>query len=60
MGANLRGANLQQADLVAADLSETNLNEADVAGAVYGADTIFPRGFDPDAASMIRENRSVL
>ena len=56
-GANVRGANLQKADLIATDLSETNLSEADVSGALYGTDTIFPEGFDPEAAKMIREQR---
>ena len=60
--ANLRGANLSGADLRGAYLCEANLNWADLRGADlsganltatgYNKRTIFPIGFDPEAAGM--------
>ena len=66
--ANLRGANLSGANLQGAYLCEANLNWADLRGANlrhavlvradlydarYDKDTIFPKGFDPEAAGMV-------
>lgn len=58
--AHLQGANLQGADLMAADLQEAELHEADLQGAelyeadlqgaLYNKSTIWPDGFDPEAA----------
>jgi uncharacterized protein YjbI with pentapeptide repeats len=60
--ANLRGANLSGANLQGAYLCEANLNWADLRGADltganltetgYNKRTIFPIGFDPQAAGM--------
>jgi hypothetical protein len=68
-GANLAGANLGWADLEGADLTGANLEGADLTGANLGwadleganlkgaeADqyTHWPKGFDPEAAGVIR------
>lgn len=47
--ANLNGAHLMGANLNLVDLSETYLR-----GSQYNTDTIWPEGFDPDAAGAIR------
>ena len=68
-GADLTGANLEWADLEGADLTGANLEGADLKGANLGwadltganlkgaeADqfTHWPKGFDPEAAGVIR------
>ena len=70
-GAKLSGANLQFADLIGtdltnvdlvdADLTDADLTDADLKGATfddakYNDKTIFPDGFDPKAAGMIKIN----
>lgn len=62
--ANLKGANLQwailafsklnQADLRGADFRGANLEKVDLADALYDATTIWPEGFDPQAAGAKR------
>jgi uncharacterized protein YjbI with pentapeptide repeats len=63
-GANLKGAKLQEAFLGGADLQNANLEGADLEGALYTDNssprmippvgpTIFPHGFDPQAAGMV-------
>jgi uncharacterized protein YjbI with pentapeptide repeats len=51
--AYLNGANLSRANLSKADLLGANLTGADLRGARYDKDTIFPKGFDPEAAGMV-------
>jgi hypothetical protein len=48
--ANLRGADLRGTNLQDADLGGANLR-----GARYDAGTVWPEGFDPDAAGAIRD-----
>jgi uncharacterized protein YjbI with pentapeptide repeats len=61
--ANLSEANLSKAGLRGTDLSEADLTGADLTGAKYTKnsegirDTIWPEGFDPDAAGAIRVKR---
>ena len=50
---NLRGANLTRAYLRNAKLQGANLRDADLKGASYDADTIWPEGFDPQAAGAV-------
>ncbi|MEG4342534.1 pentapeptide repeat-containing protein [Microcoleus sp. A003_D6] len=74
--ANLSGLNLRQSRLINADLSNTNLNKtklfganldranlegANLEGAIYNAQTVFPRGFDPVKAGayLIAPNASL-
>ena len=57
--ANLKQANLRGADLSDAFLFDVNLNGADLTranleGALYNENTIWPEGFDPDAAGAIK------
>ncbi len=52
-GANLERADLERADLEGADLSGANLTGADLGGAKANRDTIWPEGFDPEAAGVI-------
>ena len=58
-GADLEGADLAWADLEGADLTGANLGWADLTGAdLKGAEadqfTHWPKGFDPEAAGVIR------
>ena len=53
-GANLRGADLQGADLRWANLWGANLRGADLQGADASARTVWPDGFDADAAGVLR------
>ena len=50
-GADLRGANFEEAKLGGADLSGANL-----AGARADKDTVWPEGFDPEAAGVTFED----
>ena len=43
--ADLEGANLRDVNLYRAELSRTNLNSADLSGAVWNGETVFPEGF---------------
>jgi uncharacterized protein YjbI with pentapeptide repeats len=61
IGADLSGVNAVSAmpahrttRFEGADLSDARLAGARLAGAIYDERTIFPRGFDPDRAGMIR------
>jgi hypothetical protein len=61
--AYLRRAYLAEADLAGADLTEANLlwarlrgAKADEEGAKADEDTIWPEGFDPEAAGVIFED----
>ena len=65
MGANLRGANLRRANLSrdnlggathleGANLADAVMDQCDVTGATYDSATIFPAGFDPEHAGMIK------
>ncbi|MEG4813501.1 pentapeptide repeat-containing protein [Microcoleus sp. K5-D4] len=70
-GLNLREAKLMKADLSNANLSDTNLLKANLEGAnlegaklqqaLYNAQTVFPRGFDPvkAGACLIDSNASL-
>jgi uncharacterized protein YjbI with pentapeptide repeats len=51
-GANLRGAYLCEANLNWADLRGTDLRGANLTATGYNKRTIFPIGFDPEAAGM--------
>ncbi len=60
-GADLRevflsDAILYRADLSRADLNDANLSRAILRGAMYTKNTVWPEGFDPDAAGAIRVN----
>ena len=55
VGANLAGANLTGADLRGANLKGANLRGANLRGAFADEDTIWPEGFDPEAAGVIFE-----
>jgi uncharacterized protein YjbI with pentapeptide repeats len=50
----LRGSKFRDADVSGADLGGQDLDGVDLAGAKYDAKTRFPKGFDPDAAGMVR------
>ncbi len=52
-GADLRSANLFRADLNGADLIFADLRGANLSQAEYTKNTIWPEGFDPDAAGAI-------
>ncbi len=54
--AKLDGADLTRADLRRADLAGASLEGANLTGAVYSDATIWPDGFDPDAAGAIKNN----
>ena len=54
-GAALVGANLCGADLTRANLRGANLTRAHLEGASADEDTIWPDGFDPEAAGVIFE-----
>jgi uncharacterized protein YjbI with pentapeptide repeats len=49
-GADLRGADLREAYLFRVDLREADLRGADLRGAEYSEATIWPDGFNPEAA----------
>ena len=51
---NLEGDRLRGADLSGCDLSGFNLSKADLTGGKYNLETIFPEGFDPSSAGMIK------
>ena len=51
-GADLRGAKHSGANLTGANLSGANLTGADLGGAKANQDTIWPEGFDPEAAGV--------
>ena len=53
--ADLRSANLSWAFLNWADLRSADLREAFLSGAKYNAQTMFPEGFDPKTAGMIKQ-----
>ena len=42
------------ADLSGANLSAANLRRADLTGALYDNGTVWPEGFDPEAAGAVR------
>lgn len=52
---NVSGASFRDARLLGTDLGNVNINlsQADLTGALYNSGTLFPGGFDPDAAGMI-------
>jgi uncharacterized protein YjbI with pentapeptide repeats len=52
-GANLYGADLGDADLRGADLRDADLRDAYVGGALYDGFTIWPEGFDMEAAGAV-------
>ena len=52
-GSNLYGTDLRRADLTGADLTGADLRCADLRGAVADARTIWPEGFDPEAAGVV-------
>lgn len=52
--ANLRGADLGGAYLRYANLGGANLRGANLRGAFYTASTVFPVGFDPKNAGMVK------
>jgi len=52
--ADLYLANLTNANLTRADLTGANLTRADLTGAKYSEDTVWPDGFDPDAAGCVK------
>ena len=51
----LRGADLAKANLRGADLRGAELAEADLRGARYDAETLWPRGFDPDSSEAVAD-----
>jgi uncharacterized protein YjbI with pentapeptide repeats len=59
-GADLRNARFSHDELggrltlYSADFTDANLEGADFTGAIYGAATVFPEGFDPALWGMIR------
>ena len=55
-GADLRGANLQGADLRSAVLSGADFTDARVHGATYDEKTLWPDGFDPEAAGAEKQS----
>ena len=67
--ANLREATIEDSDLKKADLNSAflcganlskaqNLETAELTGAIYDDNTIFPKTFDPKKAGMIKDNRN--
>jgi hypothetical protein len=56
-GANLGDANLLNADLCGADLTGAKLDSALLAGAIYGADTAWPRSYTPNGVAAVRLER---
>jgi uncharacterized protein YjbI with pentapeptide repeats len=54
-GANLADANLIEVNLSGANLSGANLSRAYLEGAKADVDTVWPEGFDPEAAGVIFE-----
>jgi len=51
--ANLSGTNLERANLEKANLSGVNLKGANLKGAKADETTVWPKGFDPEAAGVI-------
>jgi len=51
-GVNLTGAYLSRANLTMAFLKGANLEGANLVGAKANEDTIWPEGFDPEAAGV--------
>lgn len=58
-GANLRSAHLANAKLQGANINHANLDGACLRGALYNKRTVFPVGFDPVAAGMVRVEESL-
>lgn len=54
--ADLRDANLRGADLRGADMRARNLEYANLVGAVTDAQTVWPEGFNPSNAGVIKES----
>lgn len=52
--AKLQGANLESANLAGVDLRSANLEGANLTGAMYNSETVWPKGFDPEAYGAIR------
>jgi uncharacterized protein YjbI with pentapeptide repeats len=50
----LSGTDLREADLRGSNFRRTNLQEAKLEGAIYDETTMFPDGFSPEKALMIR------
>jgi uncharacterized protein YjbI with pentapeptide repeats len=61
MNADLSNANLSNTNLFEANLEGANLEGAKLQQALYNAETIFPRGFDPVKAGayLIAPNASL-
>jgi uncharacterized protein YjbI with pentapeptide repeats len=55
--ADLRGADLSRANLAGADLSGANLQGAELEAAVFNEHTVWPEGFDAQAAGAIVRGR---
>ncbi len=53
-GAVLTGANLASANLLWTDFSGARLDMADLRGATYNKHTVWPEGFDPEAAGAVK------
>ena len=53
--ADLTGANLSNVNMDGADLSSATLTDAILTGATYTERTLWPSGFDPQAAGAILE-----
>jgi len=53
VGASLWLATLREAKLMGANLAEADLNDADLERARYDGETVWPQGFDPDAAGAV-------
>ncbi|GHJ58218.1 hypothetical protein NOK12_07370 [Nocardioides sp. OK12] len=56
VGASFRNANLRGADLRSADLRDADLQHADLRNAAHDRRTLFPAGFDPAKAGMVRDD----
>ena len=52
--AYLYDADMRQAKLIGANLTQANLRQAKLTGAHYNEETIFPDGFDPFLAGMMK------
>ena len=48
--ADLSGTDLRGTDLRGADLRRADLSRANIRGAKYDSSTVWPHGFDPEAA----------
>ncbi len=58
VGANLTGATLNYAGLVDANLTGAVLDDATLTGARYAGGTVWPEGFDPEAAGAVRADNT--